>query len=87
MLTARGKEKLSTEYITEKLFECNVIGTQGLQFKRDYNVGDKVTIENKKMNVDAAERIVGIEETYDIEGYGEIKAKIGTKVFNVLDRL
>ena len=87
MLTARGKEKLSTEYITEKLFECNVLGTQGLEFKRDYNVGDRVTVENKKMNVDASERIVSIEETYDVEGYGEIKAKIGTKVFNLLDRL
>ena len=87
MLTARGKEKLSTEYIIEKLFECNVLGTQGLEFKRDYNVGDRVTVENKKMNVDASERIVSIEETYDVEGYGEIKAKIGTKVFNLLDRL
>lgn len=86
LLKERGKEKLK-EYIIEKMFECNVVGTQGLQFKRDYNVGDKVTIENKKMNVDAAERIVGIEETYDVDGYGEIKAKIGTKVFNVLDRL
>ena len=87
ILAQRGKEKLSTDYIVEKLFECNVVGTQGLQFKRDYNVGDKVTIENKKMNVDAAERIVGIEETYDVDGYGEIKAKIGTKIFNLLDRL
>ena len=86
MLKERGKEKLK-EYIIEKMFECNVISTQGLQFKRDYNVGDRVTIENKKMNINAAERIVAIEETYDVDGYGEIKAKIGTKIFNVLDRL
>ena len=87
MLKDRGKEKLQNEYITEKVFECNVLGTQGMQFQRDYNVGDKVTVENKRMNVDASERIVAIEETYDVEGYGEIKAKIGTKVFNLLDRL
>lgn len=86
MLKKRGKEKLE-EFIIEKMFECNVVGTEGMQFKRDFNVGDKVTILNKRMNIDAAERIVAIEETYDLDGYGEIKAKIGTKRFTLLDRL
>lgn len=86
MLKKRGKEKLE-ECIIEKMFECDVIGTEGMQFKRDFNVGDKVTILNKRMNIDAAERIVAIEETYDLSGYGELKAKIGTKRFTLLDRL
>jgi hypothetical protein len=67
MLTFRGQEKLAEHpNVTSFDGEINTLGN--LRYKTDFNVGDIVKIVNRKWGVVLDTRIVGVTETFDVNG-------------------
>lgn len=67
MLTARGKEKLQETLFT-KTFEGSVEPSMTFEYKRDYDLGDIVTVTNQ-YGVTTKPRIVEIIENWDDTGH------------------
>ena len=70
MLIARGDEQLAEHTVTES-FEAEIEPRMTYQYKRDYNLGDIVTVVNE-YGVTAKPRIVEIIESWDDTGYTAI---------------
>ena len=70
-LVQRGNEKLSDTMITEK-FEGEVEITDRYEWKTDLYLGDIVTVENTKYDMQYSTRIIGSIEAYDTNGYSLI---------------
>ncbi len=85
LLEVRGKEKLS-ECTKIETFDCVISNTDNLVYRLDYDLGDKVSIINKKWGLLLNERIVSITETYDIEGLN-IDIEIGNNVPTLIDKI
>lgn len=66
-LTARGRERLS-ELGALTSFEGSVIPNVTFAYKRDYNLGDLVTVRNE-YGIQKTARIVEVVEVYDDNGY------------------
>lgn len=69
-LTTRGKEKLS-ECIVKEYLESDVRSdvTSAYQYKRDYDIGDIVTVINESLNLTADVRVTSVTVTQDTNGY------------------
>ena len=67
MLATRGAEKLAEQQIV-KAFSGDVEPQTTYQYKKDYNLGDIVTVDNG-YGVTAAPRIIEIIECWDDTGY------------------
>jgi hypothetical protein len=67
MLAARGAEKLAEQQIV-KAFSGNIEPQTTYQYKKDYNLGDIVSVDNG-YGVTAAPRIIEIIECWDDTGY------------------
>lgn len=85
LLEARGKEKLS-ECTKIETFDCKIENTNNLIYRTDYDLGDKVSIINKKWGLLLHERIVSITETYYIEGL-TIDIEIGNNIPTLIDKI
>ena len=85
LLEQRGKEKLS-ECSRIETFDCELLNVNSLKYREDYDLGDKVSIINKKWGLMLNERITTIEETYNQEGL-EIKLTIGNNIPTVIDKI
>ena len=67
MLAARGSEKLAEQQIV-KAFSGNIEPQTTYRYKKDYNLGDIVSVDNG-YGVTAAPRIIEIIECWDDTGY------------------
>ena len=85
LLEARGKEKLS-ECTLVKTFDCKILNTNSLIYRKDFDLGDKISIINKKWGLLLHERIISIEEVYDTEGLS-INIEIGNNVPTIIDKI
>lgn len=85
LLEARGKEKLS-ECTKIKTFDCILNNINNLKYREDYDLGDKVSIFNRKWGLMLHERIVTITETYDIDGLN-IEIEIGNNIPTLIDKI
>lgn len=85
LLEARGKEKLS-ECTLVKTFDCKILNTNSLIYRTDFELGDKVSIINKKWGLLLHERIVSIEEVYDVDGFN-INIEIGNNIPTLIDKI
>lgn len=85
LLESRGIEKLS-EYSRVKTFDCTLENTNSLIYRVDFDLGDKVSIVNKKWGLILHERITSITETYDTEGL-KVEFKIGNNAPNLIDKI
>lgn len=85
LLEARGNEKLS-ECTKIETFDCTLDNSNNLKYREDFDLGDKVSIINKKWGLVLHERIVGIEETYDIEGLN-VQIEIGNNIPTLIDKI
>ncbi len=68
LLSARGSEKLDSEYNLSKEFEGQIEPNMTYQYKTDYNLGDVVTVTNE-YGITANPRIIEIIESWDDTGY------------------
>lgn len=85
LLTTRGNSKLA-ECTEVQAFECEVLNTEGLLYRQDYNLGDKVTVFSNKWGIVLTTRIVGITETYSSEGL-TLDIKFGNNIPTLLQKI
>lgn len=83
MLESRGKIKLA-EYVELKTFESKVTVQGNLIYKQDFDLGDVVTITNKKWGVTTNARITEIEEIFE-PGRQSIDVTFGNHVPTLID--
>lgn len=67
VLLQRGKEKLE-EYPLVETFDAKVNLYSNLEYKTDYDLGDKCTFLNQDLGIEAETRITEITETYENGG-------------------
>jgi len=84
LLNQRGKEKL-IEYKDIQTFEGKII-TNNYIYKKDYDLGDIVTVMDKKWNVAVDTRITEVNEIYE-NGKSAIVPVLGNKIPTILDKL
>ena len=63
-LRERGKERLK-EWVLAQTFECSTMASTNFVYKKDYDVGDIVTIKKYKWGVSADLRLSEITEVYE----------------------
>jgi hypothetical protein len=85
LLEARAKENLA-ECTKVQSFDCVISNSNNLIYKTDYDLGDKISIINKKWGLMLNERIVSITETYDIEGLS-IDIQIGNNIPTLIQKI
>lgn len=68
MLQARGEEKLSeVQYVVS--FDGEIRLDERYKYKIDVNLGDLVIIENTEWGIYKIQRVTGVIESYDSDGY------------------
>jgi hypothetical protein len=85
MLLQRGKEKLAECYEVQT-FDSK-INTQGNNiYKKDFDLGDIVTIVDKKWGIQVDTRITEVEEVYE-GGKVEINPTFGNNIPTIIDKI
>lgn len=84
-LIQRGKEKLSECYEI-KTFDSKINTLGNNVYRRDYDLGDIVTISDEKWGLQVDTRITEIEEIYE-GGKVEINPTFGNNVPTILDKI
>ena len=64
-LPSRGEQKLS-EFQPIKSFDTEILTNSPFQYKKDWDLGDVVTVSNTKLNITQNRRITEVIETYDV---------------------
>lgn len=85
MLESRGKTKLA-EYAELKTFEGKITAKGNLKYKQDFDLGDIVTILNKKWRVTIDTRITEILEVYE-SGNCNIYVTFGNEIPTLIDKI
>jgi hypothetical protein len=84
MLRQRGNEKMS-EYKEVETFESKILLSSNLKYKIDFNIGDTVTIINKKWNLIINTNITEVEEVY--EDTKSISVTFGNNIPTLIDKI
>ena len=84
LLTARGKERL-IEHLPIESFEGDLV-ENNYRYKIDFDLGNVVTVRNKKWGVEFTQRITKIIENTDIYGT-TIEVSFGVELPTVYDKL
>lgn len=66
-LTTRGEEKLR-DYPVQQRLDGEVPANAGLIFRKDYNLGDLVTVRNRSFGVRSTLRVTAVQECFDATG-------------------
>ncbi|PGB95049.1 siphovirus ReqiPepy6 Gp37-like family protein [Bacillus toyonensis] len=77
MLTIRGKQKLESEYNKQTSFICYIQERPGMEYEKDWTIGDIVTCEDNKIGVQMDARVTNVEEVYQ-NNQRELKVTFGT---------
>ncbi len=84
-LTERGNEKLA-EYVEVQSFDSKINLNSNLEYKVDFNLGDKVTCVSKAWGVTIDTRITEIEEVYESSGK-QVNVVFGDSMPTLIDKL
>lgn len=74
------------EYRPAEAFECEIAPDGLYRYRRDYSVGDMVTVRNLDLGVTMHTRITEMRTTFDASGISRV-ATFGTAPLNVVGRL
>ena len=85
LLVSRGKSKLA-EYKEVQTFDSKINLKNNLRYKEDFNLGDIVTVINKRWGITMDVRITEIEEVYE-PGRWEIYCTFGNAVPTLIDKI
>nr|WP_252281503.1 siphovirus ReqiPepy6 Gp37-like family protein [Peribacillus frigoritolerans] len=79
-LTDRGNQKLITEFTNQSTFESQLLvpemATNNMAYEKDWDLGDIVTVQNRKWGVTLDSRITETKETYEPGGF-QLEAVFG----------
>ncbi|WFD12020.1 siphovirus ReqiPepy6 Gp37-like family protein [Tepidibacter hydrothermalis] len=84
-LQERGLQKLH-EYQKVKTFEGEILNTGPFKYKKDWDLGDIVTLQNKDWGITIDSRITEIKKTYSENGL-DIDVNFGNKIPTILDKI
>lgn len=85
LLLQRGKEKLS-ECEEIKTFDSKINTNGNNVYKKDFDLGDIVTIVDKKWGIRIDTRITEIEEVYEEKGL-EVNVTFGNNIPTIIDKI
>lgn len=85
MLTQRGQEKLA-ELARVLSLESELLTNSNLVYRQDYDLGDIVTIVNRKWGVMMDARITEITEVYEVSGF-RLSAVFGSSAPTLISRV
>lgn len=85
VLRGRGFSKLF-EYVENYTFNARVDTNSNLIYKQDYDLGDKVTIVNKKWGIKLDARITEITEIYEESGF-RLEMTFGNGVISLTKKI
>lgn len=81
-LTTQGNQKLN-ELKEIKTFEFSVIPDNTFIYEKDYDLGDYVTAQDRKLGITMDAQIIELKEIYEVSGFS-IEATFGTNIPNLL---
>ena len=84
MLRQRGNEKLA-EYKKIETFESKILLNSNLKYGEDFNIGDTVTVINKKWNLIINTKITEVEEVW--EDTKSISVTFGDNIPTLIDKI
>ncbi|AHA71032.1 hypothetical protein ABE47_06660 [Bacillus thuringiensis] len=82
MLADRGAHKLANDYNEIVSFTCYVVEKPGMEYEKDWTLGDIVTCEDNKIGVTMDARVTNIEEIY-ANNKRELKVTFGTRRMDI----
>lgn len=85
VLKNRGNTKLS-EMVKIQTFDSKVNTKSNLVYKQDFDLGDIVTVNNRRWNVTISTRITEIQEVYEEDGF-KIYVTFGDNIPTILDKI
>lgn len=80
-----GKQKLQDYKITES-FEAEVIPYGSFNYMQDWDLGDIVTVQDRKWGITLNTRITEIKEIYEVNRFN-LECVFGNSIPNLLDRI
>lgn len=85
ILIERGKSKIA-ELTPIQTFEAGVSVLSSLIYKQDFDLGDQVTIQNKRWGITVNTRITSIEEIYE-NNLVDVRANFGSNIPTLIDKI
>ncbi|MEJ8546689.1 siphovirus ReqiPepy6 Gp37-like family protein [Brevibacillus borstelensis] len=85
MLRSRGNEKLA-ELGRVESFESTLLTTSNLVYRRDYDLGDIVTVVNRSWGVRLDARITKVAEVYEPDGF-RLDATFGNSLPTLFEKM
>lgn len=85
LLLARGNEELAS-YVETRTFNSELYTAGNLIYKRDFDVGDRVTCLNKQWGIQINSRITEVQEVYQ-DGAQSIQIKFGESAPKLLNKI
>lgn len=84
-LESRGKLKLA-EMARLQSFESEIVPYSNFKYKEDWDLGDIVTIQNKKWNITLDSRITEVIEIYEQDGF-RLDVNFGNTVPTLIEKI
>lgn len=85
LLPSRGKEKL-LELAQIQSFESRIDHDSTFKYKKDWDLGDIVTVQNRKWGITLNTRITEITEIYEPDGF-KLEATFGDTIPTLTDKI
>lgn len=82
MLSDRGRQKLEGEYNEIVEFACVITEKPGMEYEKDWTIGDIVTCEDEKIGVSMDARVTNVEEI-SANNKKDLKVTFGTKRMDI----
>lgn len=67
-------------------FEVNILPYGSFNYEKDYDLGDIVTIQDRKLNLILNTRIIEFKEIYESDGF-KLEAVFGSNIPTIIDKL
>lgn len=85
LLLSRGSEELAS-YTEARTFDSELFTDGSLVYKKDYDIGDRVTCLNKQWGIQINSRITEVQEVYQ-DGAQSIRIKFGESAPKLLNKI
>lgn len=84
-LPNRGQQKL-LEMLKLRSFESEILTKGTFEYEKDWNLGDIVTVQNRKWGITMEARVTEIKEIYEPNGF-KLEATFGNTIPTLIDKI